>query len=365
MATTLAKGRVRGKSAPLPAAAARSAGRGRGRGRGERGRARPGGVQVSEVQRARVLRSAVQVVSEYGYQGMSVARVADRAHVSRRTFYDVFEGREDCFLAAFQDGVARARALVVDAYERESGGVWRESVRAGLCALLVFLDEEPGMGSLLVVDALRAGPRVLRARAEILEQLGRVIQEDGSRGSGARELPSLTGEGVVGAVFSVIHTRLQSSRSGSLVGLLNQLMAIVVLSYQGPVAARREQAQPLPTRSAERDGVRPPGGVFNGMLQVSIPAGMRLTYRTMRVLSAIGEHPGSSNREIGELAGASDQGQISKLLLRLEKLGLVENATEHERSRRPSGEPNAWCLTPSGREIWQTVIVSTSRDGSS
>jgi len=350
-----AKGRVRGESAPLPAAAVRSAGR---------GRARPGGVQVSEVQRARMLRSAVQVVSEYGYQGMSVARVADRARVSRRTFYDVFEGREDCFLAAFQDGVARARALVVGAYEQESG-VWRESVRAGLCALLVFLDEEPGMGSLLVVDALRAGPRVLQARAEILEQLGRVIQEDGSRGSGARELPSLTGEGVVGAVFSVIHTRLQSSSAGSLVGLLNQLMAIVVLSYQGPVAARREQAQPLPTRSAERDGMRPPGGVFNGMLHVSIPAGMRLTYRTMRVLSAIGEHPGSSNREIGELAGASDQGQISKLLLRLEKLGLVENTTEHERSRRPSGEPNAWCLTPSGREIWQTVIVSTSRDGSS
>jgi len=107
----------------------------------------------------------------------------------------------------------------------------RDCFRAGLWAL-------PGMSSLLVVDALRAGPRVLRARAEILEQLGRVIQEDGSRPRGARELLPLTGEGVVGAVFSVIHTRLQSSRSGSLVGLLNQLMAIVVLPYQGPVAAR-------------------------------------------------------------------------------------------------------------------------------
>ena len=52
---------------------------------------------------------------------------------------------------------------------------------------------------------------------------------------------------------------------------------------------------------------------------------MRLTYRTVRVLSVIGEAPGASNREVAEGSGIADQGQISKLLARLERLQLIEN----------------------------------------
>ena len=64
---------------------------------------------MSEVQRARMLSAAVRVVSEYGYQKMSVARVAGGARVSRRTFYDVFEDREDCFHGDLR---GRARACL-------------------------------------------------------------------------------------------------------------------------------------------------------------------------------------------------------------------------------------------------------------
>jgi DNA-binding MarR family transcriptional regulator len=74
---------------------------------------------------------------------------------------------------------------------------------------------------------------------------------------------------------------------------------------------------------------------------------MRLTYRTIRVLTAIGARPGSSNREIGEAAGMEDQGQISKLLTRLAKLELIENSWTGE----ARGAPNAWVLTSKGAEI--------------
>jgi AcrR family transcriptional regulator/DNA-binding MarR family transcriptional regulator len=327
------------------------------------------------MQRSRMLSSAVQVVSELGYQRMSVARIAGRARVSRRTFYDVFSDREDCFLAAFDEAVTRAQTLVEDAYGQEHGA-WRERVRAGLSALLVFLDEQPEMRSLLIVDALQAGPRVLRARAEILEQLGTAVHEDGSRAKSAREFPPLTGEGVVGAVFSVLHTRLLADRSASLVELLNPLMAMVVLPYLGPVAARRETKHRLPKAPPGRRGASrsrtqgawrttyasdrgrreaPPIAALDPL--AGLP--MRLTYRTMRALSAIGEQPGASNRQIGESAGASDQGQISKLLMRLQKLGLIENLTGHQRSQ-PTGEPNAWRLTPLGEEVWQTVMPPVS-----
>jgi AcrR family transcriptional regulator len=334
--------------------------------------ARRGGVQVSEVQRARMLSSAVQVVSEFGYGQMSVARVTGRARVSRRTFYDLFEDREDCFLAVFDDALGRVSELVVGAYEGERG-VWVEKVRAALMALLVFLDGEPGVCSLLVVDALAGGPRILERRVEVLERLGGAVQEGGSRArSGGREFPVLTGEGVVGAVFSVIHTRVLAKRSGSLVGLLGSLMGMIVLPYLGSAAAQREIARPPAVSPAKSGGVsRRQEGSSSSLQSWSVSSSsssssslvgddplaglaMRITYRTLRVLSVIGERPGGSNRGVADLSGIADQGQMSKLLARLEGLGLIENTTMTGRDRgthQRAGEPNAWRLTSKGEQV--------------
>jgi len=318
---------------------------------------RRGGVQVSEMQRSRMLSSAVAVVSEYGYGQMSVARVTGRARVSRRTFYDFFEDREDCFLAVFDDAVARIAECVAGAYGRETS--WRERVRAALAALLGFLDEEPGLRTLLVVDALRAGPRVLERRAQVLERLSATLHEGGSGTKTARGLPLLTGEGVVGAVFSVIHTRLLSKRQGPMVELLNPLMGMIVLPYQGPAAAQRELGRPAPEVSSARRVREVAGGSSSSVNDPLAELPMRITYRTLRVLSVIGELRGASNREVADAADVHDQGQMSKLLARLERLGLISNTGQGHRS----GEPNAWRLTSLGEEVRQAI--PTQRTGSS
>lgn len=80
---------------------------------------------------------------------------------------------------------------------------------------------------------------------------------------------------------------------------------------------------------------------------------MRLTYRTARVLRCIAELPGASNRMVAERAGISDPGQISKLLRRLEGLGLAVNSG----GGRLSGEPKAWKLTPLGEQVAQRLSV--------
>jgi AcrR family transcriptional regulator len=331
-----------------------SPGRHRADARRVSGSGRQGAVHVSEVQRARMLSSAVQVVSEHGYGRMSVARVAGGARVSRRTFYDVFEDREDCFLAALNEALARSEGLVRDAYAGE-GGAWREKVRAALGALLTFFDDHPEMGSLLVVNALRAGPKVLKRRAGILERLSTLLHESGSRAKTGRRVPELTGESVVSAVVGVIHSRLSSERPEQLADLLGPLMGVIVLPYEGSAAAQRELQRPTPqtprtSKRASRGSVsRSSGDPF-----VDLP--MRLTYRTLRVLAAIGEQPDASNREVANVAGVTDQGQMSKLLTRLEKLALVENGTEQ--NHQPTGEPNAWRLTPRGEAIERATRVT-------
>jgi AcrR family transcriptional regulator len=318
-----------------------AAGISHGRRRGAAGSvlSRRGDVLVSETQRSRMLSSAVEVLSEYGYGEMSVSRITSGAGVSRRTFYDLFEDREDCFLAAFDDAVLRARELMLAAWATQRG--WCEQTRAVLLALLSFLDREPGVRSLLVVDALKAGPRVQARRAELLYELSAALQQSGSRAKPARELPELTGEGVVGAVLGVIHTRLSARRPGSMVDLLNPLMSVVVLPYLGPATAQRELSRPAPKAPATQRVTR------RNSFRPLTAAPMRITHRTLLVLAVIGERPGASNRQIADLAGIADQGQISKLLSRLEGLGLIKNTSEGQ----PSGEPNAWHLTSHGQQL--------------
>jgi AcrR family transcriptional regulator len=325
--------------------------------------AREGAAQVGEVQRVRLLSSAVHVAAEVGYSRMSVSRVTRGAGVSRRTFYDVFADREDCFLAAFDDALARAKECVLAAYTDEHGS-WRERVRAGLAAFLMFLDERPEMRAVLIVEPLRAGSRVSRRRAEVLARVGEAIHTGG--GSRSDALPAVMGEGVVGAVFGVLHARLLSEPQGSLLDLLNPLMSILILPYEGAAAARRELGRRgVGTFSSGREE---PAGVKSPTRLADISVGdplaglnMRLTYRTLRVLSAVAATPGASNRAIGESAGTFDQGQISKLLARLEKLGLIHNSAKH--GRRPTGEANAWRLTALGERVTHQLCLSTNPRG--
>ena len=142
--------------------------------------------QVTEIQRSRMLAAAVEAVEEVGYARMTVAQVIGRARVSRKTFYDVFADREDCFLAAFDQAIDQAGALAKEAYEQESG--WRDGIRAGLARLLMLMDDEPGLAKLCVVEALGAGPSGPRPSRQVLEELAAVI--DRGRASRARRKPA-------------------------------------------------------------------------------------------------------------------------------------------------------------------------------
>lgn len=302
--------------------------------------------RVTEIQRNRMLAAAVQTVEEHGYGGMTVARVIGRAQVSRKTFYDVFRDREDCFLAAFDQTVAQMRTAVVEASARESN--WRDALRAGLARLLWLMDQEPGLARLCVVEALGAGGRVRQSRARVLRELAAVVDR-GRSVSGAREPPEMTAEGIVGAVFAVVHTRLLTDDGEPLVDLLGPLMSTIVLPYLGARVARAEltRAMRLPRDGDAAGNARVsvvPGDPLEGL-------DMRLTHRTIRVLVAIDAHPGASNREVATFADVLDQGQISKLLARLQRLGLVQNRG----GGQSRGAANAWHLTERGAEVQRAV----------
>jgi AcrR family transcriptional regulator len=317
------------------------------------GTAGDGGIshqQIVEIQRSRLLAAAVAAVDELGYADATVSDVTHRARVSRRTFYELFANREECLIAVLEDVVA----LIAEDVARAGveGLPWCERVRRGLWAILAFLDREPVLARVCVIQALRGGPEVLARREEILAGLARVV--DGGRGEGAHggRCTPLTAEGVVGAAFAIVYARLLRGEPEPLTGLVGELMGIIVLPYRGAAAVRRELERPV-GRPAASSASAPSVAAGEAVRDPLEGVSMRLTYRTARVLEGVAEHPGASNRMVAERAGIHDPGQVSKLLRRLEGLGLLANSGEGH----AKGEPNAWGLTPRGQRVAQSIRI--------
>ncbi len=307
-----------------------------------------GGRGIAELQRARILAAMTELVHELGVGRVTVAHIVARSGVSRRTFYEIFDDRDDCLLAAFDHAAERAKTVLLGARANASGR-WEQRLRVTLAALLAFFEQEPAPAGLLVVEALAAGRDVLERRAQLLQALTDNLHHDARRARpGGPNPPRIVAEGAVGAVLALVHTRMLAPTTSSLDGLLNPLVAMIVLPYLGPAAAERERVRPAP---------RPPRRSRSVPTADSLRAlDMRLTYRTVRVLQAIAEHPAASGRGVASASGIADQGQMSKLLARLQHLGLIDNAA----AGRGRGEPNAWVLTARGYEVERAIHAQAS-----
>jgi AcrR family transcriptional regulator len=305
-------------------------------------------AHVAEIQRTRLLSAAVGVIEEFGYAETTVGRITTRARVSRRTFYELFANCEECLVAVMEGALGRIGDELAEAASQELP--WQQRVRNGLWAILSFCDREPALARVCVVESLRGSETVLRRRAEVLSQLVSVIDEGRHERMRGAEAPPLTAEGLVGAAHAIVYERLLKRSGEPLTGLCGQLMGMIVLPYLGAAVARREQARStpsppqLPVSRAAHETSHPGGDPLKGV-------SMRLTYRTALVLDCIARNPGISNRKVGDRAGISDQGQTSKLLARLDRLGLVVNEGEGH----AKGEANAWRLTSTGSQVAQSI----------
>jgi AcrR family transcriptional regulator len=317
------------------------------------------------MQRRRLLSAFVEVLAEQGLEGASVGRVCKRAGVSRRTFYELFEDRDECLLAAFDAAVERLSQPVIAAYApaRNAPGRhhWRERIRAALTVLLEELEAEPDVARMCFVETLKAGPVVAERRAAVIGALVAAVEQGRAEAQRGGEPPPLAGQGVVGGALSVVHARLldrppasEDRRNGQSrapnevprsahshpcwTDLTGPLMAMIVHPYLGSAAARWELERPAPKAEGTSNGtLKDP---FKGL-------SIRFTYRTARVLATIADHAGASNRFVANSAGIADDGQISRLLTRLLHAGLIENQT----GGRFKGEANAWALTEHGAAV--------------
>ena len=212
------------------------------------------------------------------------------------------------------------------------------------------------LARLCVVQSGRGAQRVLECREEVFKRLAMIIDGGRHENARARQCSPVVAEGLVGGALAIVYKRLLTGDREPLSGLLGDLMGMIVLPYLGPAAARQQRTRPAPA-SAPAHERREGMGLMREDPLAGVP--MRLTYRTARVLATVASNTGASNRWVADRAGISDQGQVSKLLARLERLGLLANTGEGH----TKGEPNAWRLTDLGARVTQSIGVNGRYQG--
>jgi AcrR family transcriptional regulator len=300
--------------------------------------------------------------------------VVTRAGMAESALREVFPTVEECYRAAFDEGLSRLSRTVSDATAREEA--WLERVRSGLVAFLGFFDDEPSWARLLMLDTPLSAVVTFECRQRLHDLLARLLEPSADvgerRAAGAAAaspllLATLTGELVVGGVLSVIRTSMFEHRDSKLVELAPSLMAFIVAPYLGQAAAKAElegrpsaakaELERRPSATAELVARRP-GPAREQAISRAAELPVRATRRTTMVLQAIARAPYSNNREVAQAAGLTDEGQASKLLARLEHKGVIENVGVGA----ARGEPNAWLLTASGRRAVELLGEGLASD---
>ncbi|HKO37818.1 MAG TPA: TetR/AcrR family transcriptional regulator [Solirubrobacterales bacterium] len=204
---------------------------------------------MTESQRNRIHQAMIEVVSKRGYPETRVVDVIGAAGVSRKTFYELFDSKEDCFLAAYDVLLENLLGEAVDEFESLSGAPWAERVSAALGALLDHLAEHPSEARFAIVEVLAAGPKALARRDAALRQFTGFLEA--GRSETSVELPGITSLAVAGGINELLYSEILHGAAGRLPGRLPDLMFWVTLPFLGAegAAAERERTRLANLRS--------------------------------------------------------------------------------------------------------------------
>lgn len=201
--------------------------------------------EVRESQRQRILIGMTEVVSEFGYGESRVADAISVAGVSRKTFYELFADKEDCFLAAYDHWVKQMLRATVDGFEHPKDATWEQRIVHATHALLRFIADNPAAGRLLIVEVMAAGPEGLARRDAALRRLSELL--DQGRTEHSQGLPGITAFALTGGVLEMIHSELLHGAASMLPERLPDIAYWVIQPYRGEdvAATARDYAREL------------------------------------------------------------------------------------------------------------------------
>ena len=196
---------------------------------------------TSASQRARMLDAVTRAVADKGYARVTVGDVVSEAGVSRRTFYEQFKDKEDCFLAAYATGT---EALIEDMVEAslalDPDADWREVLQVAIDTYVGGLAADPEFARTFLVDVLGAGHAAVELRVQVYEQFveqyvilaRRAARQQPEIG----EVPEVYLRALVGGIGELVQQHLLTKDAKTLPELAPVLVQLVTAVIQGAAA---------------------------------------------------------------------------------------------------------------------------------
>jgi TetR/AcrR family transcriptional regulator len=219
---------------------------------------RLGADEVVRNQRSRMHGAMIEAVAEHGYERTSVKQVVSLAGVSRRSFYEQFANKQECFLATY-DLIASRGAVRVSAAYRATDGDVHDRLQAAFGELGQAISANWKSASLVMLEAPKVGVpallRLRRASATFEQMLGSSLEHTTDAGP----LPGPVIRGIAGGLHAAM-SRCLREESGRTAPQLADEMFHWTLLFQTPAAKQLAERLSERARSALAEGRKPPSG---------------------------------------------------------------------------------------------------------
>jgi AcrR family transcriptional regulator len=276
--------------------------------------------EVAAHQRERLVEAMVQVVNERGVVATTISDIVARAGISRRTFYEHFENKEDCLLATYDTVVETEVQRLLEL--PNSSGSWMEQLEGIIRGLFDAIAERPDAARLICVEMGASGEVGVQRWADGAARLEHFISAGFTRGLGP--IPDPVARAIVGALRKIIYSRVRAERSSKslkaeLARVVPELMDWITCYYPTPPSVPR---RPIARKPRRFEGGRAPGslsppapwgvrGLPRG--EHNLPRGFVVFNQRERIFDAIamltakGGYPALSLEDIASAAAVSLQ----------------------------------------------------------
>jgi AcrR family transcriptional regulator len=192
---------------------------------------------MAEQQRDHVLDAAIGVFAKRGYPATTVDNIVAAARIGVGTFYSFFDGKEDCFLAAYDRVVADARERIAAAIPADAS--WPEQASAALRSALELIAAEPLRARLVLVESQTAGRAGLARYERTVDELVPLLRRGREHSPFAEELPRTLDVATAGGLLWSLQQRIVLGEAHEVDRFLPDAVEIAIEPYLGPAATER------------------------------------------------------------------------------------------------------------------------------
>src|SRR4051812_47344863 len=196
--------------------------------------------KVAELQRERLVRAIIACSAKRGYQATTIADIVALAKTSRSAFYEHFESKEACFLAAYAEMSATMQEVVVAS--GLEAPTWHEALDIGLATYFEWFRERPDQARAFLVEIRTVGPEALKARAEVLERMSGRLKLLGLRARhedpSLPELDDVAYASIIITADELAHEHVRRGRAARLGELVAPVQYLARLVFAGADASR-------------------------------------------------------------------------------------------------------------------------------